>query len=292
MKLILLFALMSTVCFGQKVPTCVKHPGKAQLEIDLYPAYQKRDSYPLSKIAESLDYIPLETTENNLLGEYLQTICLTSEGIFAFDYAQGVYRFTHDGKFINKIGRVGRGPSECVKPIGMVLDSISKFIILLDHDKLVKYDYDGKFIKNYKLNFGANEILLAKDRKLLLNDMFYNYQKTSDRFSVHFFSLETGKTISKFACEKRDKIPFSICHPIMYNNDGQTFIKDYWSDTIYKVIDPFNLETYAIINTGRFKHRDIDDRSVITGKINPEDTWIVDITNISETDRFFFYIIK
>jgi hypothetical protein len=170
----------------------------------------------------------------------------------------------------------------------MMLDSISKFIILLDHDRLVKYDYEGKFIKNYKLDFHADRILITRNGELLLNDMFYNYQKPGARFSLRFFSLETGKPVSRMACEKKDKIPFSICDPIMYKYDGQTFIKDYWSDTIYKVIDPFNLETYAVINTGRFKHRDIDDRSVITGKINPEDAWIVDITYISETDRFIF----
>jgi hypothetical protein len=288
MKWILLFSLISSVCLGQKVPTCIKHSSKAKFEIDLYPAFQRSDTYPLSMVAESLEYIPLELTENNLLGEYLKTIYITSDGIFVFDYAHGVYRFTREGKYLNKIGRVGRGPGECVKPIGMVLDSINKSVIFLDHDRLVKYDYEGNFLKNHKLNFNANEILITKDGDLLLNDMYYPSQKPDARFSLQFFSETSDKLVSKVSCEVKDQIPFGISNPSMYNYNGQTFIKDYWSDTIYQVIDPFNLKTYAIINTGRLKHRYSDDKSMIKGGKNLNDSWVIDITYISETDRFIF----
>lgn len=164
-------------------------------------------------IAESLEYIPLETTGNNLLGEYLQTIYFISDNIFVFDYEQGAYRFTREGRFINKIGRVGRGPGECVKPIGMAIDSVSRSVIFLDQDRLVMYDYDGNFIKYHKLNFHANKILMTNNGDLLLNDMFYNYQKPDARFSLRFFSLKTGKPVSRMACEKKDKIPFIFFTP-------------------------------------------------------------------------------
>jgi len=286
--ILMIISFPSLQLIGQKIPICKKNRTADVINIDLYPAYQKRDNYPLSMVVKSLEYVPLETTDENILGDYLKRIYITSKEIFVFDFALGVYRFTRDGKFINKIGRIGRGPEECIKPIDMILDSINKFVVLLDHDKLVKYDYSGNFVKKYPLIFNSNDMMLYKDKVFLLNDMFYSYQKPGERFSIRFYSEEKQNIISKITCEKKDKIPFSICSPIMYNYNNQTYIKDYWSDTIYQVIDPFNLKAYAVIQTGRFKHRDIDDKSIITGEVNSGDTWIVDITYISETDRFIF----
>lgn len=294
MKSIHIFFILFSplLCFGQKVPVCLKHDNKDIIRIDLYSAYQKRDNYPLSRIAESLEYIPLETNEKNLLGESLKPICITSKEIFVFDFGKGTYRFTLDGKFINKIGKIGRGPQECVKPIGMSLDSINKNIYLLDSgvDKLVKYDFRGNFINKYPLDYDAFEMLLSEDNIFLLGDAYYSFQKPGDRFSIRFFSEEKQKVISKVACEKKDKIPYSICRPIMYNYNNQTYIKDYWSDTIYQVIDPYNLKAYAVIQTGKLKYREDDDKSMFPGGAKPEDTWIVDINYISETDRFIFFV--
>jgi hypothetical protein len=276
--------------FGQNIPECQKHDNINVIYIDLYGAYQKRDNYPLSRIATSLEYIPLETNEKDILGGSLNKIFVTSQEIFVFDFGHGAYRFTPDGKFINKIGQVGRGPNECIKPVNMVLDSINKYIILLDHKKLVKYNYIGNFINKYPTDFTSDNIMLIKDDVILLKDMFYQFQKPNERFSFYFFSEEKQKMISKIACEKKDKIPFSICDPIMYNYNNQTYIKDYWSDTIYQVTDPYNLKAYAVIKTGKFDYRVKDDNSVFTGVANPEDTWIIDINYISETDRFIFLL--
>jgi hypothetical protein len=275
---------------AQKVPISKKHKAATVFNIDLHSAYQKRDNFPLSKIVESIIYIPLETTDKNILDEYLRRIVITKSEIFVFVFGQGVYRFTSNGKFVNKIGRVGRGPAECVKPKDMTLDSVNKYVILLDENKLVKYDYGGSFIKKYPLGFTSESILQIQDNMMLLNDMDYLFKNPGERFSFKFFSLEQNRTISKVTCEKKDKIPFSICNPIMYNYNNQKYIKDYWSDTIYQVIDPYNLKAYAALQTGKFRYRDSDDKSIYTGNANPEDTWVVDIPYISETDRFIFLI--
>jgi hypothetical protein len=285
-----LFVLVPLLSLGQKVPVGKKHKTSDVLNIDLRSASQKGDNLQLSKIAESIRYIPLETSDKNILNDYLRKIVITKTYIFVLAFGQGAYRFTINGKFINKIGRIGRGPEECVKPIDMVLDSINKYVILLDEDKIVKYDFSGGFIKKYPSGFASGSMLQYNENIMLLNDMDYLFKNPKERFSFKFFSLERNNTLSKIACENKDKIPFSICNPIMYNYDNQKYIKDYWSDTIYQVIDPYNLEAYAVIQTGKFKYRENDDKSVFTGVMNPDESWIVDITYISETDRFIFLV--
>jgi len=286
--LILFFAYATMYSFGQSVPVCKKQKANEVLNIDLLKAYQNRDDCSLSTVAESLEYLPLATTPDCLLGEYIKRIVITTDDIFIFEFAQGGYRFSKKGKFINKIGRIGKGPGECLKPIDMVLDTINHQVILLDHDKLVLYDYKGNHIQSLSLKVKSNEMIHINEKTLLLNNMYYLYAKPNERFSMFFYSREQKKEISKIACEKNDKIPFSICDPIMYTHNHQSFVKDYWGDTIYKVIDPFTIKAHAAINSGKLKHRDNDDKSIITGEKNPGDTWVVDITRIVETGRFIF----
>lgn len=290
LTLILIIVFIPIISKGQKVPISSKQNSEHVFNIDLLSGYQKQDNFPLSKIAESIKYIQLETNDKNILGEYLKRIYITSTEIFVFDFTFGAYRFSLNGKFINKIGRIGRGPEECIQPVDMILDSINKHVIFLDKGKIVKYDYSGKFIKKLPLGFDSMNMLLYHNKLLLLDDAYYMYQKPKERFSLKFYSEENQKVISKVPCEKKDKIPFSISMPIMYNYNNKTYIKDYWSDTIYQVIDPYNLKAYAVIQTGKFNYREIDDKSVFTGVTNPDDKWVIDITYISETDRYIFLV--
>jgi len=289
MKLLLIvfFAFTIIYSFGQEIPICKKQKTNNVLTIDLYEAYQNRDNYPLSTVAESLEYIPIETNGNCLLGESIKRIFITNNEIFIFDY-HAVYHFTSNGKYVNKIGRIGRGPGECQKPRDMILSTIKQQITLLDYDKIVTYDYEGNFINNHTLKNKSNSILQSNDDELLVNNMYYLYAKPGERFSMLFYSQKQEKEISKIACEKKDKIPFCMCDPIMYTHNHQSYVKDYWGDTIYKVIDTFTIKAYAAINTGKLKHRDNEDKSIITGEKNPGDTWVVDITRIAETGRFIF----
>jgi hypothetical protein len=50
------------------------------------------------------------------------------------------------------------------------------------------------------------------------------------------------------------------------------------------------LKACAVIETGKFNYRVSDDKAILTGSSSSDDTWIIDIVNISETDRFIFIV--
>jgi hypothetical protein len=274
---------------GQKISEAKKHKTENIIQINLYEAFEKVKTYPLSTIAESVDYIALETTKNCLLGDYLKNIFITSEDIFIFDY-QYVFHFSKNGKFINKIGKVGRGPGEYNRPMDVSVDTITKNIYILDFDRLLKYDYNGEFIKVHKLGKKAMNVKEYKEGIFLTDDMNYQYAEPDNRFSIYFYSEDEEKQIAKVDCPKKDKIPFSICSPIMYRFNQNTFLKDYWDNTVYKVENPFNLVEHAFINTGKFKFREKDDQSLFTGEKNQGEELVISIENMSESDRFIFML--
>lgn len=278
---------MSFMVFGQKASLCKKHSSDNVYEIDIYSAYKENKIYPLSTIAESIEYIPLEKTKDCIIGTDLGNIFVTSTEIFVFDFKM-CYRFDRNGKFQNQIGKIGRGPEEVVRPMHMAVDSVNRWVYLLDHERLIRYDYEGKFIKAFNLGFTSMQMLSLNSHVVLLDDMNYQYAKSGKRFSAKFFSVDNGKVISNFECDKKDDIPFSISFPSMYSYRGETFIKDYWEDMIYKVQDASNLKAHAAIETGKLKHRDSDDQSPFTGKVDPKDKMVIGIDFISETDRYIF----
>jgi 6-bladed beta-propeller len=284
---VFLFAFMSLMIFGQKASLCKKHNSGNVYEIDVYSAFKEKKTYPLSEIAESIEYIPLEKTEDCIIGPDPGNIFITSTDIFVFDFKM-CYRFDRNGKFRNRIGKIGRGPEEVIRPFDITVDSINHWVYLLDNERLVRYNYEGKFIKAFKLGFTSMQMLFLNSQEVLLDDISYPYAKPGKRFSAKFFSVDKSKVISNFECDKDDKIPFSICIPSMYKFNGDSYFKDYWDDMIYHVQDASNLKAYAAIETGKLKLRDFDDKSLITGEESAKDKTVIDISFISETDKFIF----
>ena len=73
--------------YGQKVPVMKKFASGKEYKIDLYTAYQNRAPIlQTGQFAEDIEFIPLETTDDCLLGDFLTNIVVTKENIIVFDY--------------------------------------------------------------------------------------------------------------------------------------------------------------------------------------------------------------
>ncbi|QIA08846.1 6-bladed beta-propeller [Draconibacterium halophilum] len=289
-KYVILFVIIPLITFGQKTPISVKYPSDNIISIDIYNAYKNRKDYSLSLIAKSIEYIPLETTPECLIGD-LSNAFITATDIFVYVYENICYRFNRQGKFINKIGRMGGGPGECMRTRDIAVDSINKWVYILDYDKIMKYDYNGEFIESLNPESGALggiKILMIEPQLFIISGLGYEYQEPGKRNSFAIFSELQKKYISKIACEKEDKIPFCISIPSVYNFNQQSFVKDFWSDTIYRVQTPLKLETYATLKLGKFKYRETEDKSILSGKKDNSDNLILEVYRLAESEKFIF----
>lgn len=97
--------------------------------------------------------IPLETTEESLIGEYDQLL-MTDSLICVLDYSKSRSIFIFDGKgsFKCKIMKVGRGLGEYVFPDGMALKGDTLLINDRVGRKMLYYGLDGTFYK--EVHFG------------------------------------------------------------------------------------------------------------------------------------------
>lgn len=76
----------------------------------------------VSEYASSIEYIPLETTDDCLIGDEFSLI-VASQDIFVHHFLEKkIYRFDKSGKFLNFIGKRGQGPGEYNDVFGIYAD--------------------------------------------------------------------------------------------------------------------------------------------------------------------------
>lgn len=113
---------------------------------------ESNEKLKLSDIVEDSRMVRLETRDDNLIGR-IDRIQVYKEKIFILDRfrAKGVLVFDIEGKYLYRIGRVGKAPGEYQLPMDFTIDFYSKEVIVLnDGGQLLYYGLDGKFIRSQK----------------------------------------------------------------------------------------------------------------------------------------------
>ena len=127
-----------------------------------------------------VDYIPLETNENMIIGN-IDKLILHNDIFYILDSnkAKSVFIFNKDGSYKGKISRFGQGRNEYRYLRDMELDTINNQLILYDRNdgKVLFFDLDGNFIKTHKVG------LRFSNFKIFPNGDFFFY--TSNNQNVH-----------------------------------------------------------------------------------------------------------
>lgn len=123
-------------------------------------------SYALSEAVEKVDIVELEVSDESLLGEIRQ-LEVSSNDIWVTSYKDElIYRFNHEGKFLNKVGKKGQGAGEYVNLWNFAVDDENKQIYVLTASMGVfLYDYAGNFIRKVTSSM-MNKMFQANEQRL------------------------------------------------------------------------------------------------------------------------------
>ena len=132
----------------------------------------------LSESAEKLEIVPLEMTDQSMLGE-IRRIQVTDHNIW-IDHGREfyIYRFSRSGKFLNKIGSIGQGPGEYTTYSTFLVDEDKKEVyIIANTNGVLAYDFEG----NFKRKIVDVQIILqlfssVYDQYILNNQKFFATQ--------------------------------------------------------------------------------------------------------------------
>ena len=102
----------------------------------------------LSEVAEKLEIVPLEMTDESVLSDITE-MQVTDHNIW-IDHGREfyIYRFSRTGKFLNRIGSIGQGPGEYVNYLTFLVDEDKKEVYIFStNNGVLVYDFEGGFKK-------------------------------------------------------------------------------------------------------------------------------------------------
>lgn len=271
----------------------VRVKGQTLTEIHIDRISPEEKEMRFSDFFDGFRIIPLETSDNCLIGHWNRRVIITETNIFfGFQGTSDIatlYRFDKDGNYLNNIGTGGRGPGEHRgSDVGQIISDDNKQILTVawsGRGETMNYRYDGSYLGSIR-------------RPMILLSGIY---KWSDSL---WFSLGSASGIPEFS---RDSLllvfydnngqimgmhPRTVYPPVkgekytpqgsisihIYNNRYKIFSPE--SDTVY-IITPESKTPSEIISSvvGRIPYNRYTEPQNIVGKH--------DISFIAETDGYY-----
>ena len=122
----------------------------------------------LSAIAEDIEYVPLETTPESLLGDYRNVKAeVLKDYIVVYDKHQmddvPLKLFSRQGKYIGEIGAIGKGPNEYQRILGyFCLEKYNRIYILNDSPpKLLVFNFSRQCTGSIPLSRSAAKVIAS-----------------------------------------------------------------------------------------------------------------------------------
>ena len=263
-----------------------KQAGTSTNVIDIESSMQNITKLKVSDFGKTIRYIPLETTDDCLIGD--KPIIKVLKNFIVIESNNNCFLFDKkDGSFISSIGHRGQDP-EAYSSNFSYTDEKEEFLYFEQQpDKMIKYDMTGKFSgkitfpiqssymsrnylftdkeiiayhfeivnsNNYTLSFHDKTGVL-KDTSILLlpklDETINNIISISVIKSIDTYGCwsETGLLIIDYRDEKRQ---LSAVNPVMlWNHDGNIRFRENYIDTIYN-INEGKLTPYIAFNTGKW----------------------------------------
>ena len=221
-----------------------------------------------SVLTDSITYIPLETSDESLLGNVVSA--KRDGGCYFVQDERGLYAFDSTGRFLNEIGRRGNGPEEYLYMDCYALDRRNKLVYVVCNvqKKIFRFTYQGKFHSVLHVDkCDANIASLAVCNDSVLLAYFPLPNKAADSGCAYARLDIVGNRLSSHKLMDAVTVHSGAAHyPLLYQ--PMAFFQGQWF-----MIAPLSNEIYAW------------DGLRITGK------YVIDVSGIA-ADRAFWQTHK
>lgn len=176
------------------------------------------------------DYVILETNENSLLG-HVEKMKVDSS-VIAIEDKGRVLLFQHDGKFITKIDKVGRGAEEYLSVEDFCVRDSLVYILSRAQKRISVYDWNAAFVRKIELDDWYQHFELLDDRFMCLSSEKSN-EKRYDFILFNYVTQEVVEMYSPF--EANEGIVFSDFTPFGGTFHGGCYVLRPFDYTVYRL---------------------------------------------------------
>lgn len=220
----------------------------------------------LSEIAESIEYIPLETNDESLVGTPGRGLFYESGLVYLLEAKSGsdaLKIFNKNGSFVRQISRCGRGPQEYESISYLQIESKTGNLLVQSYgNKIVEYSSEGKFIRNVELK-NKNKYTISRliglckipeNNYLLKVDVNKedNYSVIGiDSTSAINLLVEYPETEKKLLRELSRSYSFN--YPKIYKFRDSVRLINGTNEYILNIDKDLQIDTAFVINYGQYK---------------------------------------
>lgn len=218
--------------------------------VEFDPRVLEENGISLSEIADDINYIPLDNIFP--LGLIHNNFTIIDNSIYFSSLNIGILEYSRDGKFIRKIGNIGRGPGEYTYYVDFAVDDKTKSIYVHDGGTLINvYSLFGTFLRSFSLKEYGNMI----DAIEVYNCKFFaTFAIQYENTKYDWIILDTlGHLIKK---KSRSIPPFTSNTGGLegiYKFDNTLSYWNHYSDTIFSISSDLSEKPSFIISSG--EHR-------------------------------------
>jgi len=274
--------------------SCSSQPPTGRItKIDIEQAFHKNADIFLSDFAEKIEYIPLETLRECVIGHTLRVFA-TDDYIVAIAFRQNYLFDRKTGKFIREIGRFGNGPNEymatnfvmpfdenrltvqCLNPqynetVYDLEGNVNRTISRPEEDSNRAVSLDENLFVTYKQNDTGNE-----PDKLLIFDEKGNIHKRFPNYHSYIRVPSEGST-------------FSGC--VFYKWKNHVFFYEDCVDTLFQVTIDEIISRYHF-HLGKYHPPYSEKQNLPWPFGDPMYHNFFRFQTINETERFLFFSFR
>lgn len=291
--------------------------------INLNQALEQPGEISVEDIGRHIEYVPLETTDESLIGDKAY-IRILKDKLLVASRKQPVKMFDRKtGKFIKCIGKIGQGANEYILQDDIPVfwtDELSGVIyVQTEGQRILRFDTDGNPLEHINLPEGLSKL---QGLSVIGNgDNLYFYQKTLFKKSddkIFSYNIPDKKIQSEIV-NQEDTVPFELSgqpiiftgygntpvstrclilnlkndkvvfdytkEPCLWAFNGQVYFKENFNDTIYRLSDQL-LEPRYVFDLG-IRHWPYEERYKPEGN---EDK--VAINYVLEGEKVLFFVFQ
>lgn len=231
-----------------------KNPNKNKLVTFNLKELPKVTTIKLSELGfEDIEYIPLETNDLSLFSTTTNDIfflkIVAGEKFYLFERFNTILKFSEDGLFQAKIGKVGRGPDEFTAAHDVEVNEKTQEVYLLARwqKKFFVYSRSGELIRKIPFSISPNEFKFTENGILCYSenhmgdiDDSYNLIDSVGSVKKSFVNRYPFTNHDAYGIENEN---------IFYHFNNQLFKKEVYSDTVYE-FENQNFIPHLVIEVG------------------------------------------
>jgi len=216
------------------------------------------DSMCLSEIAERIEYIPLQTTDSSVLDNF--NYYAVTRDYFFIRKGLDILIFDGNGRFINNLFDIGRGPGETFAGCLAVDESGERIYVYDQRVGDVKiYDFNRKYINTittpiappeywiYSLGYFNNNLFVHTTQRPFVKYLYSCFDLSNDSIRI------LCKNYRAYDKSQEGKSPMAPPDYHYQITDSSILYKERFCDTIFKVDKDFFQEPRYIIVLGNRK---------------------------------------